>query len=101
MILLLVIFQAMNDYVASSWGEGNYRDWKKERTQYWYTKPTEKTTKYVNEEYCMCGQTTQNINVEVEKEAYDYIIGGSEAKPHQFPWMVRIVGGCLGELTQE
>merc|ERR1740137_235020 len=28
--------------------------------------------------------------------AEDYIIGGSEAEPHEFPWVVRIAGGCAG-----
>ena len=27
----------------------------------------------------------------------DYISGGSKTEPHQFPWMVRIVGGCAGK----
>ena len=36
---------------------------------------------------CECGKT--------EKVNYgDYIIGGEEAKPHQFPWVVGITGGC-------
>ena len=30
---------------------------------------------------------------------YDYqsenrIMGGQESKPHEFPWIVRIIGGC-------
>ena len=46
------------------------------------TKPIEKV------EGCECGS---------QPPVYD-ISGGSEANPHEFPWMVRIVGGCaLGE----
>jgi len=36
---------------------------------------------------CECGK--------IEQAKYgDYIRGGEEAKPHQFPWVVGIIGGC-------
>jgi len=39
---------------------------------------------------CECGK--------IEQAKYgDYIIGGEEAKPHQFPWVVGITGGCNGD----
>ena len=38
---------------------------------------------------CACGVKSYNeINAEIS--------GGTEAKPHEFPWMVRISGGCAG-----
>ena len=36
---------------------------------------------------CPCGQPWRYT---------DEISGGREATPHEFPWVVRIVGGCAG-----
>merc|ERR1719481_931844 len=33
--------------------------------------------------------------------AQDYISGGNEAEPHEFPWIVRIGGGCVSENSME
>merc|ERR1712142_471107 len=35
---------------------------------------------------CSCGKAP--------KTGANRVIGGTEARPHEFPWMVRIVGGC-------
>jgi len=40
---------------------------------------------------CSCGKAP--------KTGANRVIGGTEARPHEFPWMVRIVGGCaMGEI---
>ena len=37
-------------------------------------------------EDCQCGQNYLGSEIS----------GGTEAVPHEFPWMVRIIGGCKG-----
>ena len=43
----------------------------------------------------MSGYVASSLAVDYteENESDDYISGGSEAVPYQFPWMVRIDGG--------
>ena len=43
-------------------------------------------------EVCKCGE-----QVAINKLQKSFrIIGGSESAPHEYPWIVRIVGGCVG-----
>ena len=37
------------------------------------------------QDMCMCGQKT-----------YNEIAGGMDAETNEFPWIVRIMGGCAG-----
>ena len=55
-----------------------------------------------NTESCSCGQSNtfeeqmNRINRQFEED--DYVIGGSEALANSFPWVVRIRGGCAGNI---
>ena len=42
-----------------------------------------------SKDVCACGQPRCDTNE---------ISGGKEAKPHQYPWIVRLVGECVGKL---
>ena len=43
-------------------------------------------------EVCKCGE-----QVAINKLQKNFrIIGGSESAPHEYTWIVRIVGGCVG-----
>jgi len=37
----------------------------------------------------------------IPAKASDYISGGNEAEPHEFPWIVRIGGGCVSYNSME
>merc|ERR1711942_77561 len=52
-------------------------------------KPKEVTCYDTSQDVCACGQVRCNTNE---------ISGGLEANPHQYPWIVRLVGGCVGGL---
>ena len=44
---------------------------------------------------CSCGVSHHD---DILSGGGERIIGGSEATPHMFPWIVRLEGGCAGDV---
>ena len=45
----------------------------------------------------MCCGTAVVVEDQPDLIQYDEISGGNSAKPHEFPWIVRIASGCAAD----